>query len=182
MNGFFQKRHKHLKSYDIMNGRDRAMTTYEIERKFLVKEVPENIDSYPSEEISQGYLAVTDDGTEVRLRKKGKAYYLTVKSGKGMKRHETETELEKEQFENLWSITEGKRVEKRRVYISAENVIIELDIYHGTLEGLKTAEAEFKTRAEADAFTPPSWFDREITLEERYKNKNLALSGLPSES
>lgn len=158
------------------------MATYEIERKFLVKEVPENVGSYPFEEISQGYLAVTDDDTEVRLRRKGKAYYLTIKSGKGMKRHEIETELNKEQFDILWPKTVGKRVEKRRVNISVENIIIELDIYCGTLEGLKTAEVEFKTQSEADAFTPPSWLDREITLDERYKNKNLALNGLPSES
>lgn len=156
------------------------MATYEIERKFLVKDAPKNVESYPSEEISQGYLALTDDGTEVRLRKKGKVYYLTVKSGKGMKRYELETELDKKQFEILWPKTEGKRVEKRRFNITADDVIIEFDIYWGTLKGLKTAEVEFKTQDEADAFTPPSWFDREITLDERYKNKSLALHGLPS--
>jgi CYTH domain-containing protein len=158
------------------------MTTYEIERKFLVKEVPENVASYPFEEISQGYLAVTDDGTEVRLRKKAHAYYLTVKSGTGMKRQEIETELDSEQFEILWPKTVEKRVEKRRYEISAKNVTIELDIYSGILEGLKTAEVEFKAQSEADAFTPPSWFDKEVTQDERYKNKNLALYGLPSET
>jgi CYTH domain-containing protein len=165
-----------------MNRRDWAMATYEIERKFLVLEVPVNIESYPFEEISQGYLSVSDDGIEVRLRKMGQAYFLTVKSGKGIKRQEIETELNKEQFDILWPKTEGKRVEKRRVNISTENVIIELDIYHGNLESLKTAEVEFKAQEEADAFKPLSWFGKEITLDERYKNKNLALNGLPLES
>jgi adenylate cyclase len=158
------------------------MATYEIERKFLVKEVPENIDSYPSEEISQGYLSVTDNGTEIRLRKKGQGYFLTVKRGKGMKRHETEIQLLEKQFDVLWPQTEGMRVGKKRIRIPTENVVIELDIYSGTLEGLKTAEVEFETQDEADAFTPPSWLDREITQDERYKNKNLALDGFPSES
>ena len=158
------------------------MATYEIERKFLVNEVPENVESFPSEKISQGYLSVTDDGTEVRLRKKEQAYFLTVKSGRGMKRNETEIELSAEQFNALWPQTAEKRVEKRRFNISAANVIIELDIYSGPLEGLKTAEVEFPNQDEADAFTPPLWFDTEITLDERYKNKNLALNGLPSES
>ena len=36
----------------------------EIERKFLVTgELPDDLDRYPSEKISQGYLAVADDGT-----------------------------------------------------------------------------------------------------------------------
>ena len=165
-----------------MNWFGRAMATYEIERKFLVKKVPENIDSYPSEEIYQGYLAITADGTEVRLRKKGQAYFLTVKSGKGIQRQEIEIELIDKQFDTLWPKTEGRRVGKKRIGIPTENVTIELDIYYGTLEGLKTAEVEFKTQDEADAFTPPSWVDREITLDERYKNKNLALNGIPIES
>ena len=158
------------------------MASYEIERKFLVLEVPKNVESYPFEEISQGYLSVSDDGTEVRLRKMGQSYFLTVKSGKGIKRQEIETELNNEQFDILWPKTEGKRLEKRRINISTENIIIELDIYHGALAGLKTAEVEFKAQEEADAFIPLSWFDREITMDERYKNKNLALNGLPLES
>jgi CYTH domain-containing protein len=164
-----------------MDRLNRAMLNYEIERKFLVKEAPENVESFPSEEISQGYLLMTKEGTEVRLRKKGQANFLTIKSGKGMTRHEIEIELLDEQFDDLWPKTEGQRVEKKRIRIPMENLIIELDIYHGTLEGLQTAEAEFKTQDEADAFTPPSWLGREITWDDRYKNKNLALNGLPSE-
>lgn len=32
------------------------MKSYEIERKYLVKQVPENLASYPFHEIEQGYL------------------------------------------------------------------------------------------------------------------------------
>jgi CYTH domain-containing protein len=96
-----------------------------------------------------------------------------------MKRHEMEIELLEKQFVDLWPGTEGRRVEKKRFYIPEGNAIIELDIYLGDLEGLMTAEVEFKTQLEADAFALPSWFDREITQDERYKNKNLALAGLP---
>jgi adenylate cyclase len=158
------------------------MAVYEIERKFLVKEIPENIELCLSEEIVQGYLAVDIDGTEIRVRKKGNACYLTIKKGKGMKRHEVEIELLQEQFDTLWPKTEGRQVGKERITIPEGSVIIELDIYHGALEGLKTAEVEFRTQDEADAFSPPSWIGKEITWDERYKNKNLALHGLPEES
>jgi CYTH domain-containing protein len=162
-----------------MNRHDWAMVNYEIERKFLVEKVPILIESYPTEEISQGYLTVSDDWIEVRLRQKGDTYFLTIKQGKGIKRHEIEIELKEKQFIDLWAGTEGRRVEKKRISIPTENAIIELDIYHGKLEGLKTAEVEFSSQDEANDFIPLSWFDREITQDERYKNKNLALDGIP---
>jgi CYTH domain-containing protein len=157
------------------------MTSYEIELKFLVREIPENIETHPAEEILQGYLAVSDDGTEVRLRNIGQAYILTVKSGKGIRRKEREVELSREQFERLWPKTEGKRVSKKRYTIAKNGFTIELDIYHGTLEGLKTAEVEFKTQDEAESFLPPEWLDKDISQDERYKNKNLAIYGLPED-
>jgi adenylate cyclase len=157
------------------------MSPCEIERKFLVREIPKNAETHPSVEIRQGYLSVSDDGTEVRLRNFGKAHLLTVKRGKGIKRHEREIKISREQFEELWPMTEGKRVEKTRFKIAKSAFTIELDIYHSTLEGLNTAEVEFKTQDEADSFTPPSWLDKDVTMDERYKNKNLALFGLPED-
>jgi adenylate cyclase len=164
-----------------MNRLGLRMSPYEIERKFLVREIPKTIETYPCVEISQGYLAVTADGTEIRLRNRDRAYVLTVKSGKGMKRHERETELSREQFETLWTMTEGRRVEKMRYKIPMDGFIIELDIYRGALEDLMTAEVEFPTQNDADSFSPPSWFDKEVTQDESFKNQSLALNGLPEE-
>jgi CYTH domain-containing protein len=53
----------------------------EIERKFLVRSLPENLEPYPHTDIEQGYLAISEDGAEVRIRRKGKEYFQTVKSG-----------------------------------------------------------------------------------------------------
>lgn len=157
-----------------------AMTT-EIERKFLVHELPPNLHKYASKKITQGYLAITEDGAEIRLRKWENAHFQTFKSGQGLTRHEVETELTKNQFDMFWPLTEGKRVEKRRYDIPYGDWIIELDIYEGSLEGLVTAEVEVKSQEDAEAFTPPEWMDQEVTQDDRYKNKNLALHGLPPE-
>ena len=157
------------------------MSPFEIERKFLVRETPRDIETHSAVEILQGYLAVSDDGTEVRLRNIGQAYILTVKSGKGIRREEREAALSREQFERLWPMTEGKRIEKKRHVISKSGFTIELDIYQGALEGLITAEVEFKTQNEAESFIPPLWLDLDVTLDERYKNKNLAIHGLPED-
>lgn len=149
----------------------------EIERKFLVKEMPRGLGDYRASEINQGYLAVTDDDTEIRIRKKGDGYYETVKSGKGLKRKEVEFEIGEKGFNALWPLTEGMRVEKTRYDIPCGGHIVELDVYSGNLAGLVVAEVEFATVEESGKFTPPAWLGREITDDVRYSNRHLALYG-----
>ena len=48
----------------------------EIERKFLVKTLPEGLDSYKCKHIEQGYLNTNPD---VRIRKSDEDYILTYK-------------------------------------------------------------------------------------------------------
>jgi adenylate cyclase len=152
----------------------------EIERKFLVEQLPDGLDSFPSREIEQGYLAITDD-VEVRVRRYGQESFVTVKSSGDESRVEEEIEIDGHRFDSLWPLTEGRRVEKRRYRIPAgDGLTIELDVYHGRLTGLITAEVEFGSRADADGFAPPAWLSREVTNDPRYKNKRLATEGLPS--
>ena len=152
----------------------------EIERKFLVKQLPDNLHQYSSTQIIQGYLAITEDGTEVRLRKKGDRYFQTVKCGFGLQRGEVEIEISEDQFAKLWWMTEGKRIEKVRFEIDHSGMKIELDIYSGILKGLIVAEVEHPSIEQAKSFIPPNWFGNEVTEDERYKNRNLALFGTPN--
>lgn len=153
----------------------------EIERKFLVVKLPENLDAYPKNEIVQGYLAIAPDGTEIRLRKKEDKYFQTVKTGGSKTRGEFETEITEEQFKIFWQATEGKRVEKTRYQIPCGDNVIELDVYHNNLKGLLSAEVEFKSEADGNTFVAPEWFGGEVTEDSRYKNQNLALHGIPQE-
>jgi hypothetical protein len=43
----------------------------DIDRKFLVTELPMDLEQCQSEPVDQGYIAVTDDGVEVRIRRRG---------------------------------------------------------------------------------------------------------------
>ena len=159
----------------------------EIERKFLIKEVPKNLDDYISIESKQGYLEVQNPNfAELRIRMKkrqGETTYLcAIKTGgglKGLQRDEIEIEIPSQTYEAMWLQTEGERIEKTRYEIPRDSHLIELDIYHRNLEGLVTVEVEFESVEESVSFVPPSWFGREITSDSRYKNKNLALKGLP---
>ncbi len=153
--------------------------TNEIERKFLVKEMPAGLENYASNYISQGYLAVTEGGTEIRIRRKGNKYYETVKSGEGLSRKEAEAEIGSDAFHALWPLTEDMRVEKTRYEIPYGAHLIELDIYSGALEGLLVAEVEFPSVEESARFAPPDWFGSEVTSDKRYANRGLALYGKP---
>ena len=84
----------------------------EIERKFLVDRAPDGLGE--GDRIEQGYLAIGDDGVEVRVRRRGDDMTLTIKSGPGMMRTEEELAIDARRFESLWSLTEGRRVSKTR--------------------------------------------------------------------
>lgn len=151
----------------------------EIERKFLVNEIPEDLYKYPSSHLSQGYLDAADDGTEVRIRRSEDRFFKTVKSGHGLERKEIETVIGSEVYDGLWPETAGMRIEKRRYEVPYEGHIIELDIYLGDLAGLIVAEVEFDSVEASERFIPPSWFGKEVTNDPGYKNRNLAVYGRP---
>lgn len=151
----------------------------EIERKWLVSEIPD-VAAARRCEIVQGYLALMEDGSEVRVRRSGHSFWQTVKSAGDLARDEIEIPLTLEQFEVLWPHTQGRRIDKIRYEIGLEHgAIAHLDLYNGSLSGFAVVEVEFSSRIEAQRFTPPSWFGREVTQEPGYKNKNLATHGLP---
>jgi adenylate cyclase len=153
----------------------------EIERKFLVVEVPRDLGAHPARPVRQGYLAVEPGGGEVRVRQIGDATVLTVKRGGGRTRVEEEVAIDPAAFERLWPLTAGRRVEKLRHLVPAgDGLVLEVDVYEGDLAGLVVAEVEFPSEAAADAWAPPAWLGAEVTMDERYKNHRLATEGIPA--
>ncbi len=146
----------------------------EIERKFLVRRLPEELNRSRHYIIAQGYLASETGGRHVRLRKKGKTATLTFKVGRGAHREEREIKLSPKQFAALWPATAGRRLRKLRYEIPWRNLLVEIDIYRGRHAGLVVAEVEFPDRVTCRKFKPPSWFGREVTGEKRYSNVRLA--------
>jgi adenylate cyclase len=146
----------------------------EIERKFLVRKLPDGLTNYHQAEISQGYLVSMDDGLQVRLRKSGDKYSLTFKRGRGNVREEREIELSPNQFNALWPATEGKRLVKTRYEIPCGERVVEIDVYHGRHESLVVAEVEFDAEQAAKDFQPPDWLGDDVTGDPRYSNQLLA--------
>ena len=131
----------------------------EIERKFLLKELPSDLENYPVRHLEQGYLCT---GPVVRIRKDNDKYELTYKAKGMMVREEYNLPLTKEAYEHLKGKIDGRLIIKKRYMIPFEKYTIELDIFKGELAPLTLAEVEFESEEEANSFCPPDWFGEEI--------------------
>jgi CYTH domain-containing protein len=152
----------------------------EVERKFLLSDAPD-LEGTEADEIEQGYLAIGADG-EVRVRRKGKDLVITAKRGEGISRQEAEIGVDRDRFDELWPLTEGRRLRKRRHVIPHDGLRIEVDVYEGGLQGLIVAEIEFPSEEAAREFDPPAWLGKEVTGDHRYLNETLASEGLPADA
>ena len=148
------------------------MDWFEIERKFIVSELPKNLESYKHDDIEQWYF-VLEENTEERIRHRWNKFYHTKKVWHWEIREEYENEISKEEFDSIWPKTQWKRVYKTRYVIPYNSHNIELDIYHGKLEWLIVCEIEFKDKEESKIFVFPKRFWKEITDNENFKNRNL---------
>ena len=144
----------------------------EIERKFLVKELPENLEQYPHRELEQGYLCTAP---VVRVRRDGDRYELTYKSGGLMMREEYNLPLTREGYEHLLPKADGIVIRKTRYVLPEEGGLsIELDLFHGEYEGLALAEVEFPSREEAEAYQPRPWMGEDVTMSGKYHNSVMS--------
>jgi len=144
----------------------------EIERKFLINELPADIKSYDFHMIEQGYLC-TDP--VVRIRRQNDEYFLTYKSKGFLMREEVNLPLSKDAYQHLKSKVDGIIIRKIRYLLPLEdNLTIELDAFDRPYETLLMAEVEFNSEEEAKAFTPPHWFGEEVTTLPAYQNSTLS--------
>lgn len=150
------------------------MKPMEIERKYLIRCLPENLSQYQCKKIAQGYICTNP---VVRIRKSDDEYYLTYK-GKGlMAREEYNLPLTQEGYEHMLPKIDGRLIEKSRYLIPLEGKLTaELDIFEGDLAPLIIVEVEFDSLDAANSFIPPKWFGEDVTESRKYHNSNLALS------
>jgi len=159
----------------------------EIERKFTIKKLPANLETYPFHHIEQAYLNVSP---VVRVRKEDGDYYLTYK-GKGLlAREEYNLPLTEEAYYHLRQKADGSIISKKRYLIPLPHplfkagfqtppadyqITIELDVFDPPFAPLIMAEVEFGSKEAAEAFIPPDWFAEDVTYRREYHNSYLAL-------
>ena len=151
----------------------------EIERKFTIKRLPENIDSYGYHMIEQAYLT---SSPTIRVRREDDRYYMTYKGVGGantsLSHEEYNLPLTKEAYETLASKADGNVIRKKRVLIPYNEHLIELDIFAEPFKPLIIAEVEFDSTGAANDFMPPEWFDEDVTDRKEYRNAYLAAKQL----
>lgn len=144
----------------------------EIERKFLVKQLPENLADYPSHMLEQAYLCTEP---VVRVRRSDDTYLLTYKSKGLMSREEYNLPLNSESYEHLKTKADGNVIHKTRYCIPMDSdLTIELDIFAAPFDGLILAEVEFVSEEQALSFVPPAWFGEDVTWSTEYHNSTLS--------
>lgn len=151
----------------------------EIEKKYLVNSLPDNLETYPHSRMAQSYIS---RNPVIRLRQigseAGNRYVLTVK-GEGLTvREEFELDISEESYLQLLKKAEGIVIEKTRYYIPLPGGhMAELDVFEGKLEGLKLVEVEFESEAMMQQFIAPVWFGEDVSENGAYHNSNLSQMG-----
>lgn len=147
----------------------------EIERKYLVKYLPEKLEEYEQKHIAQGYLCTNP---VLRIRRSNDAYFLTYKGPGLMAREEHEFPLSAEAFEHMLPKVDGVLIEKIRYMIPLdEKHTAELDVFQGVLAPLRLVEVEFESIEDAENFVAPEWFGDDVTNSGEYHNSNLSKRG-----
>ncbi len=158
----------------------------EIERKFLIEELPIDISTCQCLIIEQAYLCTNP---VVRIRRENDEYYLTYK-GKGLlAREEYNLPLNEDAYERLLNKADGNIISKKRYLIPIPEpnfasgyavpatplkLKIELDVFEPPFAPLMIAEVEFPDEETANAFIPPTWLGEDVTFNPEYHNSTLS--------
>ena len=143
---------------------------YEIERKFLIKELPD-LNIY--EKISyERYFLFINENSEIRIQKKANKYEFERKENKNnLSSKKQKFEISEEEFEQLSKIS--KQVIIRNSYKISDKPNITIKIYEWKYKGLKRVEVEFENEQEAKLFKPLIWFGKEITDSVLWRDSRL---------
>ncbi|HKC52795.1 MAG TPA: CHAD domain-containing protein [Myxococcota bacterium] len=150
----------------------------EIERKYLLRALPQRVRGAESVEIEQGYLpgGVVRERLRRTIGPRGARWTRTVKIGSGMARAEFEEEIALSEFTRLWPLTEGARLRKRRYRVPDGELTWEIDEFLDRPLVL----AEIELPAEDTPVTVPEWLEpsvvREVTGDPEFSNLRIASS------
>lgn len=150
--------------------------SYEIEVKYLVKNMPNIAPDIKRVKIVQGYLHYTKEFTvRIRIVDNTEAF-ITIKGEKtGITNLEFEFKIPLK--DALYSMVScGTNVlTKTRYFLPNKNHTIELDVFEGKHEGLILAEIELSS--EDEEYHIPEWFGENVSTMKQFTNGYLATQG-----
>lgn len=144
----------------------------EPEQRLLLSDLPEQARG-ESEEQEQGWLPGGRESFGVTRSLAGDRYFRSTLQGKGERRFEAVEEIGREEFEDYWPLTEGRRISRRR-HRSAAAAGWCFDEYLDRRLVLAVSSGEGKP-------APPQWlepvFVRDVSSERGYADESLARRG-----
>lgn len=175
----------------------------EIEKKFTVRNLPENLESYTCHRIEQAYLNVRP---AIRVRREDECYYMTYKahrtdmdgedSAGGIGQTEYNMPLDQESYEHLSGKADGNVIRKKRYLIPLNDdaftdeflmghpevkeaigkneIKIELDVFEAPFDGRVLAEVEFPSEEAAANYRAADWFMEDVTGDPKYSNSQMS--------
>lgn len=165
----------------------------EIERKYIIKELPQDLQQFPFHAIEQCYL---NTHPTVRARKEDDEYYMTYKGEGTVSKVEYNLPLNKESYEHLRAKADGNVITKKRYLLplnedafskediqsdpeleralAEKSMKIELDVFEGAFQGLVFAEVEFPSSHAADVYVPAKWFGSDVSEDKHFSNAYLS--------
>lgn len=133
---------------------------YEIERKFLIKELP-NLSNCEIIRYER-YFLFRNQNIEIRIQKKGEKYEFERKENvNSLSTKKKKFEITKEEFDEFKKGSTQAIIRKSYKISNVPNITIK--IYEWKYKGLKRVEVEFENEQNAQDFNPLSWFWNEIT-------------------
>jgi adenylate cyclase len=145
----------------------------EIERKFLLKEIPFDLNQLPLVECERYYF-YADERTEMRIQKKGVLYELEHKiqsQESPLLRKNSKIILTQSEWNILKTKAEGHAITYSKFRLPIEGGSIKR--YSGKIEGFYILEMEFKTLEAAHAFRPQAWMGRELSGQKLSRDSDL---------
>jgi len=143
----------------------------EIERKFLLKNEDWRAECDSGTKILQGYLNSHKERT-VRVRISGSKGEINIKGKTNqLTRQEFEYTIPLGDAEKLILLCETPIIEKTRYRIHQDQLIWEVDEFHGENNGLIVAEVELQS--EKQDIDLPNWIGLEVSNDARYYNASL---------
>lgn len=142
------------------------MLPMEIERKFTINYLPDNIKSVTK--ITQKHI-FKDMVCSIRVRRSinmytgEKVFTHTIKARReNLEKYsicELEENITEEEYNKSRPFKGSRTIQKYRCVVPIHDGLnVEIDVFEGWLKGLIIAEVEFKSSKQAEEFKMPNWF------------------------
>jgi CYTH domain-containing protein len=133
-----------------------------------------------SEGVTEGHFAPhSERQSHVRVES-GRSHLILTLLDASPEAAEDITDLPSVHAEALLEAAAGRvALQRSRLRLGSLEALVDRYTVPGQLN---LASVELATGQEADAFTPPAWFGAEVTQDESYTRRAIALSGLPHAS